>query len=143
MLSCESRDGSIHEISDIEYSGGGISGLCLAVALRKYSDIEIHVYEAAERFKEIGAGVMIWTRTWTILELLGLSREFSKIAHAPPDGTLGQRIQLSLSASTDVFVDVGVGFDYRKSDQPSEGFRFHLVEVPRELFYNSKRNNNI
>ncbi|KAL5523639.1 hypothetical protein ACEPAG_7812 [Sanghuangporus baumii] len=92
--------------------GGGISGLCLAVALSKYANVDFHVYEAAERFKEIGAGVMIWTRTWTILELMGLSEEFSKTAHAPPDGSLG------------------VGFDYRKSDQPSEGFRFHLVEVP-------------
>ncbi|KAL5528518.1 hypothetical protein ACEPAF_7654 [Sanghuangporus sanghuang] len=92
--------------------GGGISGLCLAVALSKYANVDFHVYEAAERFKEIGAGVMIWTRTWTILELMGLSEEFSKIAHAPPDSSLA------------------VGFDYRKSDQPSEGFRFHLVEVP-------------
>ncbi|EJD03076.1 FAD/NAD-binding domain-containing protein [Fomitiporia mediterranea MF3/22] len=92
--------------------GGGISGLCLAVALSKFADIEFHVYEAAERFKEIGAGVMIWTRTWTILELMGLAEEFSRIAHAPPDGSLG------------------VGFDFRKSDQSAEGFRFHLVEVP-------------
>ncbi|KAI5123693.1 hypothetical protein M0805_001721 [Coniferiporia weirii] len=92
--------------------GGGISGLCLAVALSKSNDIEVHVYEAAERFREIGAGVMIWTKTWRILERLGLAEEFSKIAHAPPDGSLG------------------VGFDYRRSDQPEEGFRFHLVEVP-------------
>lgn len=71
------------------YSGGGISGLCLAVALSKYPDIKVRVYESAERFKEIGAGVMIWTRTWTILELLGLAPKFSDIAHAPPDGSIG------------------------------------------------------
>ncbi|KAH8119270.1 FAD/NAD-binding domain-containing protein [Phellopilus nigrolimitatus] len=94
----------------IAICGGGISGLCLAVALSKYSDIEVLVYEAAERFKEIGAGVMIWTKTWTILELMGLADDFSKIAHAPPDGS--------------------IGFDYRRSDQPTEGFRFHIVEVP-------------
>ncbi|KLO14628.1 FAD/NAD-binding domain-containing protein [Schizopora paradoxa] len=92
--------------------GGGISGLCLAVALSKFADIDVQVYEAAQRFKEIGAGVMIWSRTWRILELMGLADDFSKIAHAPPDGS------------------PGVGFDYRKSDQPEEGYRFHLVEFP-------------
>jgi len=92
--------------------GGGISGLCLAVALSKFPNIDVQIYEAAERFKEIGAGVMIWSRTWRILELMGLADDFSKIAHAPPNGS------------------IGVGFDYRKSDQPEEGYRFHLVEFP-------------
>ena len=63
--------------------------MCLAVALSKFKDIECHVYEAAQRFREIGAGVMIWTKTWQIIELMGLAEEFSKIAHAPPDGSLG------------------------------------------------------
>ncbi|KAH9931165.1 FAD/NAD(P)-binding domain-containing protein [Epithele typhae] len=92
--------------------GGGIGGLTLAVALSKYPEIEVNVYEAAGQFKEIGAGVMIWARTWEILTLLGMAGDFSRIAHAPPDGSLG------------------IGFDYRKSDQPSEGSRFYLFEVP-------------
>jgi len=71
--------------------GGGIGGLTLAVALSKHADIRVDVYEAAERFKEIGAGVMIWERTWKILTMLGMSSAFSKIAHAPPDGTTGQQ----------------------------------------------------
>ncbi|OBZ70963.1 Salicylate hydroxylase [Grifola frondosa] len=94
------------------FGGGGIGGLCLAVALSKYPDIQVDLYEAAERFKEIGAGVMIWERTWKILSLLGMASDFSRIAHAPPDGSLG------------------VGFDYRKSDQPMEGFRFYLFQLP-------------
>lgn len=32
---------------------------------------------------------MIWTKTWRILELLDLSKDFAKIAHAPPDGSMG------------------------------------------------------
>jgi salicylate hydroxylase len=32
---------------------------------------------------------MIWSRTWRILELLGLASAFSAVAHAPPDGALG------------------------------------------------------
>lgn len=80
-------------VSDLNIgSGGGISGLCLAVALSRYEDIDVHVYEAAQRFREIGAGVMIWTRTWIILELMGLADEFSKIAHAPPDGSIGRAL---------------------------------------------------
>lgn len=70
-------------------SGGGISGLCLAVALSKYHDIQVDVYEASGRFREIGAGVMIWQKTWRILEIMGLAPEFSRIAHAPPDGSIG------------------------------------------------------
>ncbi|PIL36260.1 hypothetical protein GSI_01922 [Ganoderma sinense ZZ0214-1] len=92
--------------------GGGIGGLTLAVALSRYPDIQVDVYEAASQFKEIGAGVMIWARTWEILSLLGMAEAFSCIAHAPPDGSLG------------------VGFDYRKSDQPQVGSRFYLFEVP-------------
>lgn len=115
------------------YSGGGISGLCLAVALSKFADIDVQVYEAAQRFKEIGAGVMIWSRTWRILELMGLADDFSKIAHAPPDGSPGNRLRWE--ADSEFFMNdlsLGVGFDYRKSDQPEEGYRFHLVEFPCE-----------
>ncbi|KAF8519490.1 FAD/NAD-binding domain-containing protein [Hysterangium stoloniferum] len=92
--------------------GGGIGGLCLAVALSRYPDIQVDVYEATEQFKEIGAGVMIWAKTWRILELLGLDGEASLIAHAPPSSS------------------PGIGFDFRRSDQPSEGFRFLLAEMP-------------
>ena len=70
-------------------SGGGIGGLTLAVALSRYPDIQVDVYEAAGQFKEIGAGVMIWARTWEILSFLGMAEDFSRIAHAPPDGSPG------------------------------------------------------
>ncbi|KAI0745659.1 FAD/NAD(P)-binding domain-containing protein [Earliella scabrosa] len=89
--------------------GGGIGGLTLAVALSRYADIQVDVYEAAAQFKEIGAGVMIWARTWEILSLLGMSEDFARIAHARPDKS--------------------PGFDYRKSDQPTEGSRFYLFQV--------------
>ncbi|KAJ4483187.1 FAD/NAD-P-binding domain-containing protein [Lentinula aciculospora] len=92
--------------------GGGISGLCLAVALSRCPNIQVDIYEATDRFKEIGAGVMIWARTWKILEQMGLGPAFSKIAHSPPDGS------------------IGTGFDFRRSDQPQEGFRFRLVQMP-------------
>ncbi|KAF4621078.1 hypothetical protein D9613_000381 [Agrocybe pediades] len=75
--------------------GGGIGGLCLAVSLSKHSNVDVQLYEAAGQFKEIGAGVMIWFRTWKILEKMGLADEFSKIAHAPPTGMTGKPKHLS------------------------------------------------
>lgn len=66
-------------------SGGGIGGLCLAVALARYPDIQVNLYEAAARFKEIGAGVTMWARTWEILAALGLQTKLAEIAHASPD----------------------------------------------------------
>ncbi|KAI0320925.1 FAD/NAD(P)-binding domain-containing protein [Amylostereum chailletii] len=77
-----------------------------------YSCTRIERREALLEKKGIGAGVMIWFRTWRILELLGLAEDFAKVAHAVPDGS------------------TGIGFDYRKSDVPHEGSRFHLFELP-------------
>ncbi|KAJ7091182.1 FAD/NAD-P-binding domain-containing protein [Mycena epipterygia] len=89
--------------------GGGIGGLCLAVALSEHANIQVDVYEGAGRFREIGAGVMIWARTWRILELLGLASEFAKVTDTPPDPA--------------------VGFDYRRSDTVN-GFNWNFVAMP-------------
>lgn len=70
-------------------SGGGIGGLCLAVALAPHTHVDVRVYEAAGQFREIGAGVMIWARTWHILARMGLADAFTRIAHAPPTGAPG------------------------------------------------------
>ncbi|CAL1707173.1 unnamed protein product [Somion occarium] len=91
--------------------GGGIGGLALAVALSKYSDIQVDVYEAAGQFKEIGAGVMMWERTWKILDQLGLSEDLSKAADTPPNGF------------------PGIGFDFRRADRET-GFQFHMYNPP-------------
>uniref|UniRef100_A0A8H8CP85 FAD-binding domain-containing protein n=1 Tax=Psilocybe cubensis TaxID=181762 RepID=A0A8H8CP85_PSICU len=80
----------------IAICGGGIGGLCLAVCLSKFAHLEVKLYEAAGQFKEIGAGVMIWARTWRILQSMGLDREFSKIAHSPPTGAQGKFIRVQL-----------------------------------------------
>lgn len=39
--------------------GGGISGILTAIGLLKYSHINVNVYEAAEEFSEIGAGLLL------------------------------------------------------------------------------------
>ncbi|KAJ6594118.1 FAD/NAD-P-binding domain-containing protein [Mycena capillaripes] len=91
--------------------GGGIGGLCLAVALSQHAHIQVDVYEGAGRFKEIGAGVMIWERTWKILQILGLAPDFAKVTDTPPSP------------------DVAIGFEYRRSDR-ADGFKWNFVALP-------------
>ncbi|KAG1737807.1 hypothetical protein EDB19DRAFT_1895769 [Suillus lakei] len=55
----------------IAICGGGVGGLTLAVALSRYPDIVVDVYEAAQSFYEIGAGFGIWPRTFKVLRKLG------------------------------------------------------------------------
>jgi 2-polyprenyl-6-methoxyphenol hydroxylase-like FAD-dependent oxidoreductase len=43
-----------------------VGGLTLAVALSRYPDITVDVYEAAQSFREIGAGVGIWPRAFKV-----------------------------------------------------------------------------
>ncbi|KAG1753444.1 hypothetical protein EDB19DRAFT_2035323 [Suillus lakei] len=55
----------------IAICGGGVGGLTLAVALSRYQDIAIDVYEAAQTFCEIGAGVGVWPRAFRVLRKFG------------------------------------------------------------------------
>ncbi|KAJ7079139.1 hypothetical protein B0H15DRAFT_859263 [Mycena belliarum] len=98
----------------VAISGGGIGGLCLAVALSRHAHIQVDVYEGAGRFKEIGAGVMIWARTWRIFELLGLDQHFAKATDTPPDPA--------------------VGFEWRRSDRP-DGFKWNFITMPCKYRY--------
>lgn len=50
--------------------GGGIGGLCLAVALARQQHIWVHVYEAAPAFSEIGAGVGLGPNALRAMALL-------------------------------------------------------------------------
>lgn len=43
------------------------------------------IYEAADAFKEIGAGVMLWGRIWKIFLELGLKEDIARIAFIPDD----------------------------------------------------------
>ncbi|KAI0642064.1 salicylate hydroxylase [Trametes meyenii] len=65
--------------------GGGVGGLTAAVALSRYKDIEIDVYDAANEFEEIGAGIGVWPRVWKVLAELGLADDLSKFAVVPSD----------------------------------------------------------
>jgi len=65
--------------------GGGVGGLTCAVALSRYADIQVDVYESASKFAEIGAGIGMWPRTWKIMQALDLDRELAQVAiDSPP-----------------------------------------------------------
>ena len=49
--------------------GGGISGLCTAIALRRIG-LEVTVYEQAPDFDEAGAGLSLWANALRALRKL-------------------------------------------------------------------------
>lgn len=55
--------------------GGGIAGLMFAIALTHSSDSKatsIHLYEAASKFTETGAGIGMFRRPWQVMKRLNL-----------------------------------------------------------------------
>ncbi|KAI0322131.1 salicylate hydroxylase [Amylostereum chailletii] len=88
--------------------GGGIGGVTLACALSSSPDIQIDLYEAANKFGEIGAGLGIWWRGRRVLQMLGLDEEMSAVG----------------GPMTDTRIPT---FRLRKADQP-EGLPFYTVK---------------
>ena len=60
--------------------GGGIAGLALASRLSKFQHLDVHIFEAATQFSEIGAGISFGANAVKAIELLGLSQEYHAIA---------------------------------------------------------------
>lgn len=60
--------------------GGGIAGLALTTQLVKNQNLDIHLYEAATQFSEIGAGISFGANAVKAIHLLGLGREYESIA---------------------------------------------------------------
>ncbi|KAL8936387.1 MAG: hypothetical protein Q9216_004961 [Gyalolechia sp. 2 TL-2023] len=71
--------------------GGRIGGLCLAIGLRKYPHLNVHVYEAAASLGEIGAGVSIDPNFERALVVLGPEALSAFRKHATPRGRKGRR----------------------------------------------------
>lgn len=61
---------SVPKPINIAIVGGGISGLCLAIGLLRFPHIKLHIYEAAPKFAEIGAGVAIGVNAQRALYML-------------------------------------------------------------------------
>ena len=62
--------------------GGGIGGLCAALALRRHG-IEAIVLEQAPQLKEVGAGVQIASNGVYVMRELGLEPDLAAISNQP------------------------------------------------------------
>ncbi|TFK34050.1 hypothetical protein BDQ12DRAFT_700563 [Crucibulum laeve] len=80
------------------------------MALSKYPDIDVTIYEAAKEFSEVGAGIGVWPRVWKILAHLGLDEDLARITAVKPSYN-----------ECDTFI-------FRKSDQP-EGHDFYKLQT--------------
>lgn len=60
--------------------GGGIAGLALTTQLVKYQHLDVHLFESAPQFSEIGAGISFGANAVKAIQLLGLSKEYERIA---------------------------------------------------------------
>jgi salicylate hydroxylase len=77
-------------------AGGGIGGLCAALCLAA-KGLRVDVFEQAESFETVGAGLQVSPNAFHVLEGLGLARAVKTVATAPPairimSGTSGRQI---------------------------------------------------
>ena len=52
--------------------GGGIGGLCTAIALQQYG-FDVSVYEKVKKLDEVGAGLTLWSNAIKVLRKLGVA----------------------------------------------------------------------
>jgi salicylate hydroxylase len=63
-------------------TGGGIGGIATALALRQRG-LEAHLFEQAEAFRQVGAGIQISSNATRILRTLGLGAALARVAVYP------------------------------------------------------------
>ncbi|KAI5449288.1 hypothetical protein NCC49_005150 [Naganishia albida] len=65
--------------------GGGIGGLLTAIGLGRLG-YNVHLFEQAPKFSEIGAGIAIGGNSFRALQMMGLGEDYAKVADvAPPN----------------------------------------------------------
>src|SRR5262245_17473481 len=68
--------------------GGGIGGLTAALALSR-AGFEVHVFEQADRLREVGAGIGLSPNALTVLRALGVHEEVRRRGFVP-DAIVGR-----------------------------------------------------
>jgi salicylate hydroxylase len=86
--------------------GGGIGGLCAALALSKMGR-RVHVFEQAARFGEIGAGIQLAPNAFHALHVLGIAQAIIGAATFP------DALIVMDSLSGEEIVRVSVGREFR------------------------------
>ncbi|KAK0502412.1 FAD/NAD(P)-binding domain-containing protein [Armillaria luteobubalina] len=111
--------------------GGGIGGLTCAIALKGCKWLEVDLYESASILTEIGAGITLWHRTWTILKNLGLEKDFLEITDEKPRDEPGPVFMFRLG-------EVASGFDLCELMSAGAFFAggFHRHDVQKVLLKN-------
>jgi len=64
--------------------GGGIGGMCAALALSRIGR-RVHVFDQAAQFKEIGAGIQIAPNAFRVFDALGIAEPITRAAAFPDD----------------------------------------------------------
>jgi salicylate hydroxylase len=104
---------------DVAIVGGGIGGLTTALALRD-SGHEVSVYEQADQFREIGAGVTLHPNATRLLAKLGLGEELARIGSP----TAGVRLMTASGDPTQTgaprggapLADAGHGYNVHRAE---------------------------
>ena len=99
--------------------GGGIGGLATAAALRS-SGHEVRVYEQADRFREIGAGVTLHPNATRLLVKLGFGDALRKIG-SPTAGVrlmtaTGEPIETGAPRGGAPLSDAGQGYNVHRAE---------------------------
>lgn len=73
------------EKTDLIIMGGGIGGLCTAIALQK-AGFDVKVYEKVKKFGDVGAGITLWSNALKVARALGFADAIiaagSKVEHS-------------------------------------------------------------
>lgn len=105
--------------------GGGLGGLTLGLALRKYG-IPFRIFERAPGLSEIGAGITLWSNAIAVLRHLGVADAVRAVAEPSLGGVIGLSSGESLFEATPG--DIG------DAGGPLEIWGAHRVELQRALY---------
>jgi salicylate hydroxylase len=111
--------------------GGGFGGLCLLIGLQKYPHINAHVYEAAHKFSEVGAGVVIGPNAQRAMSLIdprileGYNRRAGMAEDAPDENGLYPWITVAKGQMPDVDEMV---IQYKNEQRGSTIHRAHFLD---------------
>lgn len=86
--------------------GGGIGGLCAALALSR-KGYPVHLFEQAEEFRPVGAGLQVGPNAFRIFDALGLTDAISRVATFP------EALVVMDAVSGDEVTNIPVGEPFR------------------------------